>query len=214
MAAMKRQILTVLMRAALVAAVIAVAKPSAAEAQTAGGEKEEKAEKGEKGEKEAGAEKVEELPKVEAVKEAEVRKLVGRKAVVSGRVSNTHESEKGITFITLEGGKFTVVCWKESYGKFEGGSPAKLYKGKTIEVTGDIFEYKGKDGGSKGQLEIKLREPGQVKVIGEVAGVKEGGEKGGAKAEKGEEGEKGEEEKSEGEGKPPKGRVDAKKYFR
>ena len=45
MAAMKRLILTVLMRAALVAAVIAVGKPSAAEAQTAGGEKEEKAEK-------------------------------------------------------------------------------------------------------------------------------------------------------------------------
>ena len=206
MAAMKRLILTVLMRAALVAAVIAVGKPSAAAAQTAGGEKEEKAEK------EAGGEKVEELPKVEAVKEAEVRKLVGRKAVVSGRVSNTHESEKGITFITLEGGKFTVVCWKESYGKFEGGSPAKLYKGKTIEVTGDIFEYKGKDGGSKGQLEIKLREPGQVKVTGEAAGVKEGGEKGGTKAEEGEKGEKPEEEKSEG--KPPKGRVDAKKYFR
>jgi hypothetical protein len=206
MAAMKRLILTVLMRAALVAAVIAVGKPSAAAAQTAGGEKEEKAEK------EAGGEKVEELPRVEAVKEAEVRKLVGRKAVVSGRVSNTHESEKGITFITLEGGKFTVVCWKESYGKFEGGSPAKLYKGKTIEVTGDIFEYKGKDGGSKGQLEIKLREPGQVKVTGEAAGVKEGGEKGGTKAEEGEKGEKPEEEKSEG--KPPKGRVDAKKYFR
>ena len=203
MAAMKRLILTVLMRAALVAAVIAVGKPSAAAAQTAGGEKEEKAEK------EAGGEKVEELPRV---KEAEVRKLVGRKAVVSGRVSNTHESEKGITFITLEGGKFTVVCWKESYGKFEGGSPAKLYKGKTIEVTGDIFEYKGKDGGSKGQLEIKLREPGQVKVTGEAAGVKEGGEKGGTKAEEGEKGEKPEEEKSEG--KPPKGRVDAKKYFR
>lgn len=209
MAAMKRLILTVLMRAAVVAAVVAVGKPSAAEAQ--GAEKVEKEEK--PAGKEEGAEKVvEELPKVEAVKEAEVRKLVGRKAVVCGRVSNTHESEKGITFITLEGGKFTVVCWKESYGKFEGGSPAKLYKGKTIEVTGDIFEYKGKDGGSKGQLEIKLREPGQVKVTGEAAGAKEGEEKGGAKAEKGEKGEKTEEEKSEG--KPPKGRVDAKKYFR
>lgn len=208
MAAMKRLILTVLMRAAVVAAVVAVGKPSAAEAQ--GAEKVEKEEK--PAVKEEGAEKVvEELPKVEAVKEAEVRKLVGRKAVVCGRVSNTHESEKGITFITLEGGKFTVVCWKESYGKFEGGSPAKLYKGKTIEVTGDIFEYKGKDGGSKGQLEIKLREPGQVKVTGE-AGAKDGEEKGGAKAGKGEEGEKAEEEKSEG--KPPKGRVDAKKYFR
>ena len=212
MAAMKRLILTVLMRAAVVAAVVAVGKPSAAEAQ--GAEKVEKVEKEEKpAVKEEGAEKVvEELPKVEAVKEAEVRKLVGRKAVVCGRVSNTHESEKGITFITLEGGKFTVVCWKESYGKFEGGSPAKLYKGKTIEVTGDIFEYKGKDGGAKGQLEIKLREPGQVKVTGEAAGAKEGDEKAGAKAEKGEKGEKTEEEKSDG--KPPKGRVDAKKYFR
>ena len=148
------------------------------------------------------------LPQVEALKEGDVRKLIGRKAVVIGRVTNTHASEKGITFITLEGGKFTVVCWKESYAKFEGGSPATLYKGKTIAVTGDIFEYKGKDGSSKGQLEIKLREPSQVRIIEAQAPAE------GEAARKPAAGKGGEGDAAEPKEEAPKNRVDAKKYFR
>ena len=146
------------------------------------------------------------LPKVEAIREADVRKLIGQKAIVAGRVSNAHESTKGITFLTLEGGKFTVVCWKESYSRFEGGSPAKLYKDKTIEVTGDIFEYKGKDGKTKGQLEIKLRDPSQIRIVKDSAAGEEAKDAGPAPV-------------SPGKGDPPapkapEGRVDAKKYFR
>ena len=147
------------------------------------------------------------LPKVEAIREADVRKLIGQKAIVSGRVSNAHESTKGITFLTLEGGKFTVVCWKESYSRFEGGSPAKLYKDKTIEVTGDIFEYKGKDGKTKGQLEIKLRDPSQIRIVKDPAAAKEEAKDAAAGP------------ASPGKSDPPapkapEGRVDAKKYFR
>jgi|694.fasta_scaffold74137_4 hypothetical protein len=146
------------------------------------------------------------LPKVEAIREADVRKLIGQKAVVSGRVSNAHESTKGITFLTLEGGKFTVVCWKESYSRFEGGSPAKLYKDKTIEVTGDIFEYKGKDGKTKGQLEIKLRDPSQIRIVKDAAAKEEAKDAGAGPASA---------EKSDPPApKAPEGRVDAKKYFR
>ena len=149
-----------------------------------------------------------ELPQVEALKEGEVRKFIGRKAVVTGRVTNTHASEKGITFITLEGGKFTVVCWKESYAKFEGGSPAALYKGKAIAVTGDIFEYKGKDGSSKGQLEIKLREPSQIRILDTPAPAE------GDAARKPAAGKGGEGDAAEPKEEAPKNRVDAKKYFR
>lgn len=146
------------------------------------------------------------LPKVEAIREADVRKLIGQKAIVTGRVSNAHESAKGITFLTLEGGKFTVVCWKESYSRFEGGSPARLYKDKTIEVTGDIFEYKGKDGKTKGQLEIKLREPSQIRIVKDAAAKEEAKDAGAGPAAP---------EKSDPPvPKAPEGRVDAEKYFR
>ena len=160
---------------------------------------------GKAGEAQAAAEAAP-LPKVEAIREADVRKLIGQKAIVSGRVSNAHESTKGITFLTLEGGKFTVVCWKESYSRFEGGSPAKLYKDKTIEVTGDIFEYKGKDGKTKGQLEIKLRDPAQVRIVKDPGAKEEAKDAGAGPASA---------EKSDPPApKAPEGRVDAKKYFR
>jgi hypothetical protein len=146
------------------------------------------------------------LPKVEAIREADVRRLIGQKATVTGRVSSAHESTKGITFLTLEGGKFTVVCWKESYSRFEGGSPAKLYKDKTIAVTGDIFEYKGKDGKTKGQLEIKLRDPAQITIVKDPAAKQAEAEPGAAPAPA--------DQSDPPPPKAPEGRVDARKYFR
>ncbi len=111
--------------------------------------------------------KAPELPRVKAGDIEGVKKLVGKKAVVFGKVISSREVEKsGISFLDLDGGKFTVVCWKESYSKFEGGqSPAKLYKDRDIEVTGEIFEYKGKNGKGDPRPEIKLTSPDQVKVV-------------------------------------------------
>ena len=144
------------------------------------------------------------LPRVAAGDIEGVKKLIGKKAVVYGKVTSAKEVEKsGISFLDLDGQKFTVVCWKESYGKFEGGqSPAKLYKGKDIEVTGEIFEYKGKGGKGSAQPEIKLTGPEQIKVISKE---KEGGA--GAKEEKPEAG------KADGKKDDPK-KVDPKKYFK
>ena len=109
---------------------------------------------------------VNELPRVSAGDIEGVKKLIGKKAVVFGKVISAKAVEKsGISFLDLDGGKFTVVCFKDNYSKFEGGqSPANLYKGKDIEVTGEIFEYK-KGGKGSPQPEIKLTEPSQVKVI-------------------------------------------------
>ena len=107
------------------------------------------------------------LPRANAEEESAVRALLGKKATITGKVTEAFESPKGMTFLNLEGGKFTVIAWKDSYDKFEGGSPAKLYKGQTVEVTGAIEEYRAK-GASKedpGKLQIRLNSPDQVKVL-------------------------------------------------
>ena len=107
------------------------------------------------------------LPRASAEEESAVRALIGKKATITGKVTDAFESPKGMTYLNLEGGKFTIIAWKDSYDKFEGGSPAKLYKEKTIEVTGQVFEFRPK-GASKddpGKLEIKLNSPDQIKVL-------------------------------------------------
>jgi hypothetical protein len=111
--------------------------------------------------------RADDLPRAKAEEEAAVRALIGKKATITGKVTDAFESPKGMTFLNLDGGKFTVVAWKESYAKFEGGSPAKLYEGKTIEVTGPVDEYRPR-GASKddpGKLQIKLNTPEQIKVL-------------------------------------------------
>lgn len=111
--------------------------------------------------------RAEDLPRANAMEEAAVRALLGKKAIITGKVTDAFESPKGMTFLNLEGGKFTIVAWKESYEKFEGGSPAKLYKGKTIEATGEVFEFRPKSASKDdpGKLEIKLTSPDQIKVL-------------------------------------------------
>jgi hypothetical protein len=107
------------------------------------------------------------LPRANALEEAAVRALLGKKAIITGKVTDAFESPKGMTFLNLEGGKFTLVAWKDSYEKFEGGSPAKLYKDKVVEVTGEVFEFRPK-GASKddpGKLEIKLSSPEQIRIL-------------------------------------------------
>ena len=111
--------------------------------------------------------RAQDLPRAKAEEESAVRALLGKKATITGKVTEAFESPKGMTFLNLEGGKFTLVAWKDSYEKFEGSSPAKLYKGRTVEVTGEVFEFRPK-GASKedpGKLEIKLSSPDQIKVL-------------------------------------------------
>jgi hypothetical protein len=112
--------------------------------------------------------RAEDLPKVKATEEKAIRALVGKKATITGRVVGAKEAKNGMTFLDFEGGKFSVVAWKDDYANFEGGSPAKLYAKQEIEITGTVLDYKGKNGKADepGKLEIKLKSPGQVKVIG------------------------------------------------
>ena len=121
---------------------------------------------------------VNELPRVAAGDIEGVKKLIGKKAVVFGKVISANESAKaGISFLDLDGGKFTVVCFKDNYAKFpEGQSPDKIYKGKDIEITGEIFEYRAKGKGDP-KPEIKLTEPSQIKIIEKEPGKKAGDSK-------------------------------------
>jgi len=65
---------------------------------------------------------------------------------------------KGINFINLEGGHFTMVVFESDYAKFTTGKPASIYKGKTIEITGTLETRSG-------QWQIKVNKPEMVKVI-------------------------------------------------
>jgi hypothetical protein len=107
------------------------------------------------------------LPRAKALEETAVRALLGKKSIITGKVTDAFESPKGLTFLNMEGGKFTVVVYQDHYDKFEGGSPARLYKGKTVEVTGEVFEFRNKSASKDdpGKLEIKLKTPDQIKVL-------------------------------------------------
>jgi hypothetical protein len=124
-----------------------------------------------------------ELPRVSAADMEGVRKLLGKKAIVYGKVTGTSSNERlGMSWVQMDGEKFTLVTWKDSYAKFpEGQSPAKIYKGAKIEVTGEITEYKPKNGGD-GKLQIKLTDPAQIKIT-EPAAAKDD-KKSGAKDKK------------------------------
>jgi len=142
-----------------------------------------------------------ELPRVSAGDIESVNKLIGRKAVVFGKVTGTGEAKSGISFLNMDGSKFTVVTFKEHFPRFEGGqSPAKLYKGKEVEVTGEIFEYRQTPKSSP-QPEIKLTDPAQIKVIESKKDAKDTKEGKDAKEEK-------------PATKEDSRRVPAKKYFR
>ena len=147
---------------------------------------------------------VNELPRVSAGDIEGVKKLVGKKAVVYGKVISANESAKaGISFLDLDGGKFTVVTFKDDYSKFpDAQSPAKLYKGKDVEVTGDIFEYRAKGKGDP-KPEIKLTDPSQIKIIEKETDKKDGDKKTDPKPET-KSGDKKEEPK----------RVEPKKFFK
>lgn len=117
------------------------------------------------------------LPRVRASDEKALRALLGQRAVVAGKVARTFESDKGVTFIDLDGGKFTALVWKERYDRFPGGSPARFYQGKEVEITGKVVEYQGRNGAPP-KLQIRIDGPEQVKISGEAGRpVKPGAEK-------------------------------------
>lgn len=86
-----------------------------------------------------------------------VKSYVGKDVTVKGVVTQVTISKGGNVFFNMDGkypnNKFTAVIFKKDLERF---GDVKSWEGKTVEVTGKIEDYKG-------QLEIIIKEPGQIK---------------------------------------------------
>ena len=98
------------------------------------------------------------VPRVNATHIVPLRKQVGRTATVYGRVERTGKSSRsGHQFLNFANTEFSVVCLAPDVANFKQGPPADLYQDKDVEVTGTVELYRGK-------VQIRLREPSQIKV--------------------------------------------------
>jgi hypothetical protein len=99
-------------------------------------------------------------PRVKATNVVQLRELVGKKVAVYGRVVRTSTSSRSKhQFLNFSGETLSVICFSEDVGKFQGGGPAHLFRERDVEITGTVELYRGK-------LQIKLREPSQIKLAG------------------------------------------------
>jgi DNA/RNA endonuclease YhcR with UshA esterase domain len=95
----------------------------------------------------------------ETITAAEAKNHIGQNVTVEGAVSEVHHAESGkVIFIEIGGrypnNTFAAVIFKDDFNKF---SNADSLAGKTIDVTGQIKEYRGRP-------EIILSDPAQLKV--------------------------------------------------
>lgn len=97
-------------------------------------------------------------PRIKANKLIQLREYVGKPITVFGKVATANTSKSGNHFLNMEGKVLTVICFPDDVKKFTQGKPADIYKGKTVEVTGKLTEYKGK-------LQLKLTSPNNIKQI-------------------------------------------------
>ncbi|MCA9196965.1 MAG: hypothetical protein KDA87_05475 [Planctomycetales bacterium] len=88
----------------------------------------------------------------------ELRKHVGQEVVIEGKIGRTNTSSSGNHFLNFAASEFTAVCFKDDVAKFDSGGPAKLFDGKTVQVSGKLETYKGK-------LQLKLTSPKQISII-------------------------------------------------
>lgn len=115
-------------------------------------------------------------PVVDPANVDQLRTYEQQVVIVRGKVRRTKDwdgggnAAKAMNFVDLEGGHFVLVTFASDYDKFKPSRPAALYRDKTIEVTGKLEPHKG-------QWQIKLTSPDQVKVL-------EGDDKKAAKEEK------------------------------
>jgi hypothetical protein len=108
-------------------------------------------------------------PKTEVIPANNVVKLrerAGKTVTVSGKVNDTNTSKSGRHFLRFYGSELTVTAAAENAKKFESGGPAKLFKGKNVEVTGKVEIFKGK-------LQMQLTDPKLIRIVdAKLAGQK------------------------------------------
>jgi len=93
-----------------------------------------------------------------------LRDSVGREMTVYGRVTASSVSERsGHHFLNFDNREFSVICFASDLSNFTSGKPAELYRGRDIEITGLLERYRDK-------LQMRLRDPEQVKIVESAAG--------------------------------------------
>lgn len=97
---------------------------------------------------------------VDALDENKLNELLNSEAVVRGVVLDVGKTKDGgITFLNFSHAKkqgFVAVVFRRSYGQFPDG--LEQYKGKTVEVSGRITEFRQ-------QPQIVLESAEQLKVV-------------------------------------------------
>ena len=89
---------------------------------------------------------------------ARIEAQLGKKATIRGKVTRTGQSKGGLQFINFANAQFVVVCFPDAVAKFAKGEPVGIFKDTTVEITGDIVQYRDK-------FQIKLESPDQIKVV-------------------------------------------------
>ena len=97
--------------------------------------------------------------KLKVISWMDAHKYYGEKVAVEGTIVATHNSGKACFLNFHENWKkyFTAVIFRSDFGKFRK-QPELYYKGKKVQVTGKIKEYKGKP-------QIILKDPSQIRII-------------------------------------------------
>ncbi len=87
-----------------------------------------------------------------------LRANLNKQVTVRGRVASTGQSRSGHQFLNFASSELTAVCYPEHVANFHDGKPAKIYRGKNVELTGKLELYKNK-------LQIRLRDPAQIRIV-------------------------------------------------
>ena len=93
----------------------------------------------------------------------EAQKYYGQYVTVEGKIVATYNSGKAcfLNFHPDYKKHFTAVIFQSAFHRFPS-APEDYFYGKSVQVTGNVKEYKGKP-------EIILTDPSQIKILGEAA---------------------------------------------
>ena len=98
---------------------------------------------------------------VPEVTPGEALHVIGREAVIVGRVAATNVNEHRIQLrlADVERPPFTAVIFKSAEPKFtaKGVAPASAYQGHEVRIRGPVTTYKGP--------EVVLQDPGQIEIV-------------------------------------------------
>ena len=99
-------------------------------------------------------------PRIKANNAVQLGEHVGRQVTVYGRVTRTSTSSRSKhQFLNFYDDAVSVICLADDVERFDRDGPAELFEDKDVEITGTLERYRDK-------LQIKLREPSQIRIIG------------------------------------------------